>query len=249
MLNFTKYHGAGNDFILIEDFDRSFSSTCIAQLCHRSYGIGADGLILLQHSTVGDFRMRSFNADGSEVSMCGNGLRCLVQFLVDLGKTQEDYRIETEVGVLTVNRHKGKIFTHFGIPEPFFWERSFSWEGKEFTGYGVHIGVPHIIFFEPINHFLSLAKHLRSQENANINLAEVLSLGELSLRTYERGVEAETLACGTGAAAAAYVTKRLFNWEDLIRVKPQSGDWLEVDLTEGARVTGPVKRVFHGSIC
>lgn len=245
---FSKYEGAGNDFILTQDFDQSFPLELVAKYCHRTSGIGADGLILLQPSTVADFRMRIFNSDGTEANMCGNGLRCLAQYLADLGHLEPLYRIETGNGVLTVKRDREKIFTYLGPAKLLFWERRFPWQKKEYVGYGVDVGVPHLIFFEPVEDFLKIAKKLRMEENSNVSLAQVIGKNELSLSTYERGVEAVTLACGTGAAAAAFVAAKLLGWEGVIRVRPPSGQWIEVDLSEGLSVTGPVRRIFYGKI-
>lgn len=238
----SKYHGAGNDFLLIEDFEKRFPCESVSQLCNRGEGIGADGLLLLQHSECADFRMRIFNSDGSEPTMCGNGLRCFVQFLVDLGYVQESYLIETGHGVLKVDRREGKILTHLGKPQRLFWKRSFLWEGVERIGYGVHTGTPHAVFLEPISDFLAFAKQVREKEGANVNLVEILGPRFLTLRTYEKGVEGETLACGTGAAAAAYVASQLYHWKGWVSIQAQGG-LLEVKVDEELILTGPVERI------
>ncbi len=246
MLSFSKYEGAGNDFILIEDFSGSFPFERVQSLCDRKRGIGADGLILLQRSKKADFRMRIFNADGSEAAMCGNGLRCFGQFLLDLGFKDSSYRIETNSGVLTAWSEKGKMFTQLGCPREIFWNRGFAWKGDALRGYAVDTGVPHLIFFQEVQEFPLFARQLRAQENMNVSIASVLDTCALLLCTYERGVEAVTLACGTAAVASAFIATKLFGWEGRkISVTTASGDLLEV---EGTVVTGPVVKVFHGAL-
>jgi diaminopimelate epimerase len=249
MRKFSKYEGAGNDFIFIDNLSGSFLQSHVTKLCDRKRGIGADGLILLERSERADFRMRIFNADGGEAAMCGNGLRCLGQFVADLGFTGSCYCIETGAGVLTVSRdEKGSIWTELVRPREIFWEKPFVWQGETVKGYAVDTGVPHLIFFTPIEPFPAFAQQIRLQENMNVTVAELLDKSQLKLRTYERGVEAETLACGTAAAAASVVAEKIFAWEGpRIYTMATSGDCLTIDLEKRA-MTGPVAKVFDGSI-
>ena len=177
---FTKYHGLGNDFIIIDQRESPFCGD-IPALCHRQKGIGADGVIFIEESKKADLKMRIFNQDGSEAEMCGNGLRCFLDvikakgFSVSLIETmQRLHRVEgdwVELGPVIV---RGEV---------------------------IDTGVPHCVFFEPYNQEKAMA--VREKENANVNFVEVLGEDQLFVKTYERGV-GETLCCGTGCAAAAY---------------------------------------------
>jgi diaminopimelate epimerase len=212
---FTKYHGAGNDFVLM-DF-RRFHPQCnisiLAQrLCERRLGIGADGLLLLLSSTIADYRMRIFNADGSEASMCGNGIRCLFDFIQKEENISSEIRIETSHAVLKCRRVDGDIAVHLGAPEILHWPIELS-QGPVFV---IDTGVPHAVLFVDEIDKVDVAKEGASIRfhpqfaplGVNVNFAAIHPQGQVAVRTYERGVEAETMACGTGAAAAAYAAMK-----------------------------------------
>lgn len=257
-MHFSKYQGSGNDFIVIDDRECRFpvrDSQYIQRLCLRSLGIGADGLIVLQHSSSADFRMRIFNADGKEAAMCGNGLRCLVLYLRDLGFTQEVFAIETEKGVLSCTFKEGKIVTIFPNPKIVHW-------GLELAGiplelFVVDTGVPHAVaFIKDVKNapLKELGPAVRfhpyfAPAGVNVNLVELTPGGVLAIRTYERGVEAETLSCGTGMAAAGLVFSRLFSPSRQIRLRPQSQDLIEIEVQEEEiALSGPAAFVFRGEI-
>lgn len=251
MLTFHKYCGAGNDFILIEDREENFLVEIIPKLCDRKYGIGADGLILIQNSAVADARMRYFNADGSSAKLCGNGLRCVA---LHLFSDLEKLLIETDSGVLTVNRRGEKIFTHLGKAVPICWNLPLSLLGTVWTGFGMHVGVPHLVFFVPdveqidvetVGSAARFHSHF-APEGVNVNFAQKIGKSQLLVRTYERGVEGETLACGTGAAAVAATAQKLWGLNEVIQVITRSGDCLEVEVGEEICLSGPAYAVFHG---
>ena len=145
---FSKYEGAGNDFILIDDRASSFPLTdraFLSRLCHRKTGIGADGVILLQLSKTADFRMRIFNSDGGEAEGCGNGLRCLVRFLSDLGLSRKHYQIETGDRIVQAEFVQGKIAVQMGAPRNLLLHQKIdAWEV-----HSVDTGVPHAVIFVP----------------------------------------------------------------------------------------------------
>jgi diaminopimelate epimerase len=214
-IHFAKYHGAGNDFILIDcrhsppQFDLSlFART----LCERRKGIGADGLLLLLSSTIADYRMRIFNADGSEPSMCGNGIRCLFDFIQRRENISSEITIETLHGLLKCKRINGKIAVNLGAPTIVHWPIELP-QGSVFV---INTGVPHAVLFvdalDKVNVVEEGAKirfHPRfAPTGVNVNFVSITTEAQVVLRTYERGVEAETLACGTGAAAAAFVAMK-----------------------------------------
>ncbi|NGX39464.1 MAG: Diaminopimelate epimerase [Chlamydiae bacterium] len=246
MQKFHKYEGAGNDFILLEDFDEVFPEGEVSYLCQRRLGIGADGLILLRRSSIADYKMVFFNADGSKGAMCGNGLRCFVHFLIDLGRVQPLYKIEVAKKVLTVKAKERKISTFFAPPTIVKWE-----EGL----YVVDSGVPHVVLFSRGE--VDVEKEGRAlrwdlslhPEGVNVDFVQLVGKDALVLRTYERGVEAETLACGTGAVAASFVAHRLGLTGPFISVRTRSGDQLEVRLGREIELFGPSAKVYEGKVC
>ena len=213
--SFYKYHGTGNDFILIDNRSGNFQppdnnrQAFIAHLCHRQLGIGADGLILLSQSQAADFRMTYFNSDGREGSLCGNGSRCLAAFAYQSGfVTDKHMTFEAADG-----RHKATILSQTGslfqvkvellpVSPP---------EKTEEDRYFVNTGSPHlVVFVDDLNNLdvVSEGRRLRhtppwKNEGVNINFVSTETRNQLSVRTYERGVENETLSCGTGVTAAA----------------------------------------------
>ena len=203
-MHFYKYQGAGNDFILVEDED---VSSCVEKLCDRNFGIGADGVILLEDSSLADIKMRIFNADGSEAAMCGNALRCVV-----LHKGRETISIETKAGICYVKLLQGKIFATL----PYAKEISapITLPGGR-LGYHVDTGVPHLIIYEQDlekKDFVQVAREIRFDERfapGGVNVSYIkVDESNIFIRTYERGVENETLACGSGSAAAAFIVRK-----------------------------------------
>jgi diaminopimelate epimerase len=257
---FAKYHGSGNDFILIDDRKGDFPhdrSDFISHLCHRRHGIGADGVILLQCSNLAHFRMRIFNADGSEPAMCGNGLRCFVDFLRSLHLIEEIVQVETGSGVLECRWAPGRIAVNLGTPRLLCHHLPLSVAGRQLEVHVVDSGVPHCIVFAPDVQAVpleALGPQLRHHaqffpHGVNVNVASVHEHGRLSVRTYERGVEGETSACGTGVAAVAWLAARMHPLGEMIPVMTQGGEELAVRLLASREVElmGPAVRVFEGN--
>jgi diaminopimelate epimerase len=251
-LSFAKYHGAGNDFILIDDRGETFpveDAPLIARLCQHRTGIGADGLILLQLSKKADFRMRIFNCDGREADMCGNGVRCLADFIRRLGVPKEELTIETGAQITRCHFVGDKVCVAMG---------AFRWIDREvqigpYKVYAVDTGVPHaVIFGEAEGDFNTEARAIRSHpqfqpHGVNVNFAR-LENGKIRTRTYERGVEDETLACGTGAAAVGVVAQELHGLAS-VAILPASEEEMHVEIEEGkVTMTGPATFVFKGEI-
>jgi len=213
-LPFVKYHGAGNDFILIDArfFVLQAPSLLARSLCDRRRGIGADGLLLLLPSSKANYRMQIFNVDGSEPAMCGNGIRCLFDFIQKRVDPASELLIETKQSVLRCRRVGEEIGVSLGAPQILHFPTA-----KESPLYVVDTGVPHAVHFVEDLDAVDVAKLGReirfdsrfAPEGVNVNFVSILREGEIVLRTYERGVEGETLACGTGAAAAAFVAWKL----------------------------------------
>lgn len=259
-INFDKFEGAGNDFVIIDCRDNGFDPApeFVAALCDRRFGIGADGLMMLQEDGASQFRMRYFNSDGPEASMCGNGGRCIALFAYLNGIVGENiFFVAVDGGhtasVLSTDGNKGIV--ELGMCST-----------SEITeiagGYFIHTGSPHWVGFvdnvDSVDVFSEGRRMRRLPEivergGANFNFVELLGNGNIKVRTYERGVEDETLACGTGAVASAAVTSsvhypdcRLFDIE-------VAGGRLSVAFTRdgdsysNVKLTGPARRVYSGT--
>jgi diaminopimelate epimerase len=255
-LHFFKYQGTGNDFIMIDNRSLQFpkkDSQLIKKLCDRRFGIGADGLILLEPSQNHDFTMVYFNADGNEGSMCGNGGRCLVAFAKQLdvisNKTTFDAidglhyaYIENEIvslkmiDVSEIQVENGHLFLNTGSPHHISFYNSVTAINVKEIGAKIRYGAP---YFE---------------KGTNVNFAEKIDSNSFKLRTYERGVEDETLACGTGATALAIAAHKAKKTTDTILKIQVLGGNLEVSFeNEGTNYTniflkGPAQFVFEGNI-
>jgi len=264
---FWKMHGAGNDFIMVDDRDEIFPLTDIAWLqrtAARRTGIGCDGFIVLQHSRSADVRMRIINSDGSEAEMCGNGARCAARLALELGITDEAVTLETGAGPLRALVLDGGTRVRLDMAEPQDWrmDLQLDLDGAAVVCGHVNTGVPHAVIRVDAVADVDIRTRGREIRNhvlftpagANANFIETTGPRNLKVRTYERGVEDETLACGTGLTAAALVAGRRGWVEPPVAVACASGDVQDVDFTligDGARdvtLTGPVAHVFRGEL-
>jgi diaminopimelate epimerase len=260
---FTKMHGAGNDFIMIDDMDAVFNDApgLIRALCASHRGIGADGLILLRpFEGQADFAMRYFNSDGSEADMCGNGARCAARFAADRGIAGGRMTFETGAGPVTAHIEGDLVRIWL---EPVYGVRlGISLEGGITACFAVS-GVPHAaVFAEDAgswaeDRFLNMSRAVRydpafQPAGTNVNLVTVESPRRLRYRTYERGVEAETLACGTGALAVSVIAAHVGLVEAPVSCETSGGDVLETSFevieggAEGCTLTGPAETSFRG---
>lgn len=263
---FSKYSGAGNDFVLLDDRSQTFpyeDARFIARLCHRQKGIGSDGLILLRGSSKADFSMRIFNADGYEADMCGNGIRCLAMFLCRIGLGKKDYRIETKAGIYSVGYKGEDVIVEMLLPKEVRWNINLFLSGQSYSVHYVHTGVPHIVCFTQKLSTVdveSLGREMRYHQDflpkgVNVNFVKLVEgKHRIRVRTYERGVEAETLACGTGATASAWAAKHQIGLKSPICVELKSGEELEISFREqGDKVRhlfmqGKASWIFDGFI-
>jgi len=239
-LDFAKMTGAGNDFIVIDDRANAIGDDArelARELCRRRVSVGADGLILLMPSARYDFRMRYFNADGSEADMCGNGGRCVARFAHDLGVAGPEMKFESRSGV-----HQavvGPDGVRLGMTEPraMLLDFPITLHGERIVLHRVNTGVPHAVLEVEGLDLYPVAEKGRAirmheaflPEGTNADFVSALPDGGLSLRTYERGVEDETLACGTGAVASAVVMAALGRVRPPVSVRTRSGGTLVVD--------------------
>ncbi|HAL92118.1 MAG TPA: diaminopimelate epimerase [Verrucomicrobia bacterium] len=255
---FWKMHGAGNDFILIDDRARSFpdaDTAFITRLCDRRRGIGSEGLLLIQPAAAADFRMRFFNPDGTEADLCGNGARCIARLAHELGAAPADMRIETAAGPVRAEILSPLVRLHLPPPKDWRLNLSIVWKTRETPLHFVNSGVPHAVCVvedlaavEAADLGSFIRHHaLFAPAGTNADFIQVTGPDSLAIRTYERGVEAETLACGTGIAAAALVAEKIGLVRAPVRVKTAGGDTLEVSISPLA-LTGPAEHSFRGEV-
>lgn len=259
-IEFVKYHGAGNDFILMDNRNEVFPYQVVRDLCQRRLSVGADGVILLENSSFADYRMRIFNADGSEAEMCGNGARCFYRFLQELGLVDGSVRVETVERIIELKADGDAVAVSMGAATDLRWGLELECSGKTWTLQHLNTGVPHVVcFVEDPEHcdVQGIGSALRYHEEfapKGVNVNFVGPSQPLELRTYERGVEAETLACGTGATAAALAAAEIFDLESPVQVRVASGDLLSIsfDSEDGLYahvwMSGPVERVYAGRL-
>ncbi|MEF8846016.1 MAG: diaminopimelate epimerase [Bacteroidales bacterium] len=253
---FQKYHGAGNDFIIIDNRQNTFTpeKDVIERLCRRKFGIGADGLMLLESSEEADFYMRYFNSDGKESTMCGNGGRCIVAFAYDQGLIDKNPHFLASDGMHeAVIRDDNLVALKMQDVERV---RTFD------DHYFVDTGSPHYVRFvddpEKVNVYEE-GRNIRynsqfSETGVNVNFVSLEEGDQISIRTYERGVENETLACGTGAVASAISAYLRSHTDKTSYTVNARGGRLEVTFKPtGNRftdvwLTGPAVFVFSGTV-
>lgn len=246
--SFVKYQGAGNDFLLIDNRALAFNSAQVPALCHRKFGIGADGVLLLEPDADADFRMRIFNCDGSEAESCGNGLRCLMRFLLHLGLPRQAYRIATGARIVEADFLGDRVRVLMADSCPV---QTLSLEGREV--YFADTGVPHVVVFVPAREKIDVAREgalwrhhpFFQPRGTNVNFATWLADGSVAVRTFERGVEGETLACGTGGTAVGVVAVHTFQRPSPVHVRFAGGD-LEIHVGEKVYMVGDAVKVFEG---
>lgn len=263
---FTKMHACGNDFIVIDDRAGRFAgleSSLARRLCHRRLALGADGLLLLRGSRVtGQFEMVFVNADGLIGEMCGNGARCLAAFIRRAGLAPQALELQTPAGGVSVRfQDAGRIALDLPPAGPIRADIALDWQGREWRFDAIDIGVPHVVCFVTDRAALrqvpveALGRHVRhhplfAPRGCNVNFVAQED-GLLYLRTYERGVEAETLGCGTGATAAALLAHRRFGLGAPLEVVTSSGETLGINFepeSDLLQLTGGAHFVADGRI-
>lgn len=263
---FTKMHGAGNDFILIDNRRRCWTDTTAATAarvwCPRQTGIGADGLILLDDSPSAAFRMRHYNVDGSRASFCGNGARCLTRYAYQNGLTGRSMTFEADDGLHQAEVLENGVALVMSTPRDIHLNRTMP-DDTQRCFHTVYTGVEHAVFpsddieAEAVEITGARLRHHAMFEpgGMNINFVEMNDDASLSVRTYERGVEAETLSCGTGAVASAVVHALIADFDSPVEVRTRSGESLEVSFLRENEdfsqvvLTGSAHRVFSGEVC
>lgn len=241
-MNIAKYSANGNDFVLFHSFIKKDRSSLAKEICDRQNGIGADGLIVLVPHDTYDFEWEFYNSDGSTAEMCGNGSRACAHYAFSNGLAPAKMRFLTLAGVIGAQVDGTLVKSELTPPK--ILEQSISEGGK--IWWKIDTGVPHLITFDAdFNNFDILeARELRYKYNANVNIATIKEDG-LHVRTYERGVEDETLACGTGMASAFYRAFSEKKLADHTKVFPKSGETLYLGFANNTiTFAGEVKAVF-----
>ncbi|MFP6873588.1 MAG: diaminopimelate epimerase [Verrucomicrobiales bacterium] len=266
MLTFTKMNGAGNDFIMLDnrDMNLALGTEEISLLCDRHRGIGADGLLAVELAgDGGDFRMRYYNSDGNEAEMCGNGARCFARFVDRIDERGgKPVTFETMAGLVAADFHGSEIELQLSNPTDLAMSKSIAINGQVTTIHSINTGVPHaVVVVDDIDKSdvcrdgAAIRYHQFFQPSGtNVNFQCAITSNTIAIRTYERGVENETLACGTGMVASAIVHERLTGVGTPIYVSVKGGDTLKVDWKRreetysDVTLTGPADFVFEGEI-
>ena len=265
-LDFIKMNGAGNDFVLLDGRARNphLAPEQVLRLCDRHRGVGADGVMVLVPCASGkaDWAWEFFNSDGSDATMCGNGARCFARFVQRLTGVDRALTFETGAGVIKA-AFRGDLVT-IGLTAPRDWRLNLSVPLR--TGatavHSVNTGVPHAVLFVPDADramVTELGPELRhhaafAPKGTNVNFVQVLGADAIRVRTFERGVEGETLACGTGVTASALVSACVHGFRSPVRVRVQGGDTLEAgfvrtgDEFSEVTLTGPADFAFEGRV-
>lgn len=268
-ISFTKMSGAGNDFIIIENPSHVNVKKLAITVCHRTSGVGADGLMIAGPSRKADYRMRIINADGSEAEMCGNGARCMAAYLFTTKKIKAStLTLETLAGVIPAKRTGKLISVNLSDPKDYRANVAVSVQQRPLRLSAVNTGVPHAVCFvhnlknidvNRLGHEIRFHQEF-SPKGTNANFVEYINDNFIAVRTYERGVEAETLACGTGSVASAIIAYLKMNPDVTtqtnasMRVKTQSGEVLRItfDLARGkisnVWLTGSANFIAQGQL-
>lgn len=260
---FWKMHGAGNDFIVVDDRERTFpvhDTAWLQSIMARRTGVGSEGLLLIQPSDRADFRMRFYNPDGGEVDMCGNGARCIARRAFELGAAPSPMTFETGAGLVRAELIGDHVRLTMTAPRDWRLGGEMTVNGQTYAYDFVNSGVPHVVVWVEDLAAVDVARLGASirhhpdfaPKGTNANFIQVTGPDSISVRTYERGVEAETLACGTGIVASGLLAGKTGRVTPPVRVKAASGDVLTVDYrltpegAENVTLTGPAVHVFEG---
>jgi diaminopimelate epimerase len=265
-LPFYKMSGAGNDFVVVDNRQAQVSgdlNAFAANVADRKRGIGADGVLLVEPSPRKHFRMRYFNADGSEADMCGNGGRCIARFANLMGAAPTAMEFENLAGDFSAQvLSDGQVDLQMTLPHSMRLNLELPVDGGLVKGHSLNTGVPHLVVpvadAQGVDVF-GLGRKLRHHEafapkGTNVNFVQVTGPHSIKVRTYERGVEDETLACGTGSVASAILLARLGQVSSPVAVTTSGGDILTIsfkldgDQASGVFLKGQAEVTFTGTL-
>ncbi len=271
-ISFSKMSGAGNTFVVIDNrngvVEQALSASplnmdgFIIRICSPVTGVGADGLILIENADGHDFAWRFFNSDGSHANMCGNGARCAARFARLAGITGDTAAFETGAGIIHSEVKGERVFVELTPPGAISPRMELTLGGSQYTAHLIDTGVPHLVI--PVDDINTIdAAELGAQarfhhqfepDGCNVNFAALTPDGTVKVRTYERGVEGETMACGTGVTAVALVLAHQGEVSPPVTVMPMSGESLHIhfdpadDGFKNVVIEGPARVLFTGEI-
>ncbi len=264
-LKFVKMSGAGNDFVVADNRGGQFrpEPSVVAQICDRRFGVGADGLLLVEPSKTADFFMRYYNADGSEAEMCGNGARCIARFYSErCGPGKRELKFETRAGLIEAIVRGDQVRLTMSEPRDLRLHQSVQLKNGAREYHFINTGVPHAVFFtdnadrEMVQDVGAEVRHHKdfAPRGTNVDWVQLLGGNAIRVRTYERGVEAETLACGTGVVASGIIAHLARAVPLPVKVTVQSGRVLEVDFSRdgdcfrNVTLAGQAEYAFEGTL-
>ena len=266
VLEFTKMNGAGNDFVLLDNRAGHITLTTeqVVRICDRHRGVGADGVMLLVPARTGkaDWAWDFFNSDGSMADMCGNGARCFARYVQHATGQNRNFTFETAAGIIAASFNGERVTVNLTKPKDLKLNQSVPLASGNATIHSLNTGVPHAVMFVPdadkamvLEQGAEIRRHAHfAPRGTNVNFVQVIGKNHIRVRTFERGVEGETLACGTGVSAAAMISSRVHGFTSPVKVHVQGGDQLEVSFREqggefeDVRLTGPADFAFTGRI-
>lgn len=266
LLEFTKMNGAGNDFVFIDNRAGKIQlrTEQIVRLCDRHRGVGADGVMLLVPAKTGkaDWAWDFYNSDGSSGEMCGNGARCFGRFVQKTVGVKDSFTFETGAGIITAVLKGDRVTVNLTKPRDLRLHEQVRLSTGTETIHSLNTGVPHAVLYVPDADkamVMSLGAEIRRHAHfgprgTNVNFVQVLGPNHIRVRTFERGVEGETLACGTGVSACGMVSARVHQFTSPVKVQVQGGDQLEVSFQDSGtdfddvQLTGPADFVFEGRV-
>lgn len=263
-IEFVKMVASGNDFVVIDNRKTKIPGpgihAFVKKICDRNYGVGADGILLIEPSKKADFRMRIINSDGSEAEMCGNGARCAALFAKGYKIAGKEMNFETLAGIIEAGVNGDIVRLKMTDPSDLRREVRLLIENEDYRAHFVNTGVPHtVIYVENLDSWdvKRLGREIRhhktfAPKGTNVDFVEVQKGNLIRVRTYERGVEDETLACGTGVVAAAIISAAMKDFKSPVVCLTKGGDKLKIyfkksgdDFTD-VYLEGGAKVVFYG---
>jgi diaminopimelate epimerase len=261
---FSKMQGSGNDFVLLLNDQLGLPPESMPDwaraICRRAFAVGADGLILLEAAPEEpgiDVRWHFFNNDGSRAEMCGNGARCAARLAFEAGLAPAAFTLGTDAGPVRAEVSPGTEVVKVQLTRPQGLKTGLELElddGERLTVHFVDTGVPHAVVFSDRDDLTRLGPQLRFHQafapaGANVNLVQVRTRDSICLRTYERGVEQETYACGTGAAASVVVARQLGLCDQAVKVRTSGGEELDILLEpEAVYLQGQAQLIYQGNL-
>jgi diaminopimelate epimerase len=261
-LTLSKMSASGNDFIVIDNrngkVDEKFQdiNEFVRKVCRVHHSVGADGVILIENSAQYDFRWRFFNADGSEAEMCGNGGRCAARFASMNGIAKQRMAFETVAGIIKAEVHGPKVKLQLTRPIDIKLDYPVCIEDKEVFLSSVNTGVPHAVLLVsdidhvPVEDLGRMIRHHKAfgEKGTNVNFVEIIDKKNVKIRTYERGVEGETYACGTGSVASAVILSEKALVKTPVNIHTRGGEVLKIHVDDDVYLEGNTKIIYVGNL-